>query len=275
MIFELGFPTAQFEKILEISYNTKVGLLGVKLMDFKICGLLDIIIVVLGLIFIILGYRKGFIKKILSIVGFFVISILAFVYCKQLAVFLTSKNIIYPNIYEPILGHLLAESVKEGLSPSSSLSDFLTIGLGLPAPMSQIFAKVLNISGNLEEVCMGISQYLSNIAMNVISFLIILVGVSVIILLLKIITNAIRKVKIVRMIDGVMGAILYFTFFLLAVYVCFTFVQMFMEQPWFIEAKNFLIIDMQLPVNGEEMPFRLSKFIYNNNVLYKLIEMFI
>ena len=31
-------------------------------MDFKVCGILDIVIVVFGLIFIILGYKKGFIS---------------------------------------------------------------------------------------------------------------------------------------------------------------------------------------------------------------------
>lgn len=244
-------------------------------MDFKVCGLLDIIIVFFGLVFIVLGYKKGFIKKILSVVGFLAIAILGFVYCKQLASFLIEKEFIYPSIYNPIQERLLAASLKEGLTADSTLVDFLTVGLEIPAPISELFSKVLNVSGSIEEMCMAISQYLSNIAMNVISFVMIVVGVSILVLILKIITNVMRKVKLVRIIDGTLGAALYLTFFLLLVYVCFTVIQIVMDKSWFLEAKNFLIIDMQLPVDGEETPFRLSRFIYENNILYKLIEMFI
>ena len=168
-------------------------------MDFKVCGLLDIIIVFLGLVFIVLGYKKGFIKKILSVVGFLAIAILAFVYCKQLASFLIEKEFIYPSIYNPIQERLLAASLKEGLTADSTLVDFLTVGLEIPAPISELFSKVLNVSGSIEEMCMAISQYLSNIAMNVISFVMIVVGVSILVLILKIITNVMRKVKLVRM----------------------------------------------------------------------------
>lgn len=244
-------------------------------MDFKICGLLDILIVVFGLIAIILGYRKGFIKRILSIVGFLAIAILAFVYCKQLAAFLIEKDFIYPSIYNPLLERLLTASVKEGLTPDSTLVEFLTVGLEIPEPISMLFSKVLNVSGSIEEMCMGISQYLASIAMNVISYIMIVVVVSILVLILKILTNVMRKVRLVRIIDGTLGALLYFAFFLIFVYVCFTVIQISMDKTWFAEAKNFLIIDMQLPVNGEETPFRLSRFIYENNVLYKLIEMFI
>lgn len=244
-------------------------------MDFGICGLLDIILVVLALIFIVLGYRKGFMKKVLSIVGFFAVTVLAFVYCRDFASFLIENDIIYPDIYEPIKANLLMKAAEENLYADSSIVDILTICLNLPEVMAKLFAKVLNLSGNLEDICGGISNYLSTIAMNVISFLIILVGVSVIIVFLKLITSAIRKVKVIRMVDGTLGAILYFTFFLLIVYVCFTFVQIFIDQPWFLEVKMFLVVDMKLPVNGEVTPFRLSRYIYENNVLYKLIEMFI
>ena len=244
-------------------------------MDFGICGILDIVLVLLGIICLVWGFKKGFIKKILSLAGFLAVLILAFVYCKQFAQFLTEKNFIYPNIYNPILEHLLLQASEAGLEATSNVKDFLVIYLELPEFMAELFAKVLDVSGNVETVCVSISEYISNIAMNIISFLIILVGSSVLVLLLKLITNTLRKVKIIRIIDGMLGAVLYFTIFLLFVYIGFTFVQIFMEQPWFAQAKEFLIVDMMLPVAGEETPFRLSRYIYENNVLYKLIEMFI
>ena len=189
--------------------------------------------------------------------------------------FLIEKQIIYPSIYNPILEHLLIEAAKEGLEPTSTLTDFLTIALQIPQPISRLFANVLDVSGSVEEMCVGISEFVSTIAMNIISFFLIVICTSLVVLILKIITNVMRKVKIIRIIDGILGAGLYFAFFLVIVYVCFTIIQISMEYSWFSEVKNFLIIDMKLPVDGEETPFRISRFIYENNVLYKLIEMFI
>ena len=162
-----------------------------------------------------------------------------------------------------------------GLDATATMNEFLRDYVGLPEFMADLFAKVLSVEGDVQTICIEISEYISNIAMNIISFLIIFVGSSVLILLLKLIANSLRKVKVVRVIDGILGATLYFTIFILFVYVAFTFIQVFMDKAWFATAKDFLIIDMQLPVNGEETPFRLSRYLYDNNVLYKLIELFL
>ena len=244
-------------------------------MDFGFCGILDIAIVLLGILFIVLGYKKGFLKKVLSFAGFFAATILSFVYCKQLAQILISRGIIYPEVYSPIFEHLISRAAEVGLEATSNIKDFLVICLDLPEFMAELFANALNVTGDVQTICSGISEYISNIVMNICSFFIILVGSVVIVMILKLITKILRKVKIIRVIDGILGSVLYFTFFLLVVYVTFTIVQVSMNQPWFAEVREFLIIDMQLPINGEEMPFRLSRYIYENNILYKIIEMFI
>jgi uncharacterized membrane protein required for colicin V production len=244
-------------------------------MDLKICGILDIVIILFGLISITIGYKMGFIKKVLSLAGFLVVLVLAFVYCKQLAQILIENEVIYPEIYNPILDGLLSKADGVGLDATATMNEFLRDYVGLPEFMADLFAKVLSVEGDVQTICIEISEYISNIAMNIISFLIIFVGSSVLILLLKLVANSLRKVKVVRVIDGVLGATLYFTIFILFVYVAFTFIQVFMDKAWFASAKDFLIIDMQLPVNGEETPFRLSRYLYDNNVLYKLIELFL
>jgi uncharacterized membrane protein required for colicin V production len=49
------------------------------------CGIIDIVIVVLFLIFAIIGYKKGFATKIISLLSFIIVIILAFLFAGQLA----------------------------------------------------------------------------------------------------------------------------------------------------------------------------------------------
>ena len=54
-------------------------------MDLKICGLIDIILIVLIGIALFLGYKKGFLNKAIGLIGLFVGLAIAFVFCSQLA----------------------------------------------------------------------------------------------------------------------------------------------------------------------------------------------
>lgn len=244
-------------------------------MDLKVCGILDIVIVLVGLIFIIVGFKKGFIKKVLSLAGFLTVLILSFVYCEQFAEFLTGKEIIYPNIYDAILSKLELGIESVNLEPTSTVVDLLEAA-GTPRFMAELFANALpNVEGNLETMCIEVSSYVAGLVMNAVAFFVILIGTLIAVGILKIITKCLRKVAIVRIADGILGAALYFAMFLLILFVGFTLVQLFMDQPWFADVRAFLVVDMQLPVNGEETPFRLSRYLYDYNVIYKLIEMFL
>ena len=53
-------------------------------MDLRICGLIDIILILLILLVLFLGYKKGFLKKAIGLIGLFVGLAIAFVFCTQL-----------------------------------------------------------------------------------------------------------------------------------------------------------------------------------------------
>ena len=69
-------------------------------MDWGITGLTDIIIILLGILMIVVGYKKGFMNKALSFVGGILLFAFAIFYSTQLAGVFKSSGFIYNGIYE-------------------------------------------------------------------------------------------------------------------------------------------------------------------------------
>ena len=67
-------------------------------MDLKFCGIIDIIMVLGGIIMLFVGYKKGFITKILSVASILLIIIFSFFFASTLTGYLKDWNLIYPNI---------------------------------------------------------------------------------------------------------------------------------------------------------------------------------
>ena len=62
-------------------------------MDWGFTGLLDVLIVLFALINIFLGFKKGFMNKMLSFVGVIAILIFAFFFCTQVAAWFTGGKL--------------------------------------------------------------------------------------------------------------------------------------------------------------------------------------
>ncbi len=245
-----------------------------KIMDLKICGLIDIILIVGTIIFLILGFKKGAIKKIISLAGILVILVFSIIYCGQFAQFLIHHNVIYPSIYGKINTNILTNLENKGLSAGATVGEVLKTGLNIPGFIADMIGKgVTNHYPQLTDVnsvADAVSGYLATMAMNVISFFILAIGLFVVILILKLIADMLRTNKFVKAVDGILGAVLYVTIY--AAVVCFIFciLSYFMRCSWFEGAKKWLEVDMQLNTNK----FRISKALYEGNILRRLLELF-
>lgn len=243
-------------------------------MDLWICGIIDIVLVVFGIVFLVLGYKKGFIKKVVSFFGIFAILIFSFMYCGQLANFLTENQLISPSIYENIHTNLVAKIAEADLTTATTVEEFLKQTLSIPgfiATMIQNGIKGAGIDVSTVGECIdGVSLYITNVAMSVICFLILAIGIFILLLLLKLIANLLRTNGIVRFIDGVLGAMLSLTIFLVVVCVAFYVLSLCMDAEWFASAKEWLTVDMKL---GQDS-FRISKVIYEGNIIQKIMNLF-
>lgn len=238
-------------------------------MDLKICGIIDIIIVVLFLISAILGYRKGFIKKALGMVGLLVGLIVAFTFCNAFAGWLEKTGFIYNKIYNSILKNA-TNAVLEAGGGSTSVEDTL-INMGVWKFFAHLFAK--NISADSTIVLAeNISAYFAHILTVIISFFILFVGVFVVSIILKIIANILRENKTFKIIDGILGIVLYGCLFLISLNTFFTILKFFAPLEFFQKCQAFLNVDMMLT---EPSKFRISKFFYEHNPIYSILDIFI
>lgn len=242
-------------------------------MDFKFFGVTDIVIVVLGIVFLIIGFKKGFLKKVISLFGFLAVLIISFVYCSRFAGFLIEKDFVYPDIASKVSDNVLVKLSDNGIGADASLSDILQSVLNLPKFVAN---WIVNNNGNdavqsATDVSNAVGAFVGRVCITVIAFLILFVGIFIVIGILKLFASLLRQNKFVKVVDGLLGSALYFTFFIAIVFVVFWVFSFFLrdpENPTNAFAK-FLVTDMQLNTTR----FRLSKWIYDSNILKNILDL--
>ncbi len=240
-------------------------------MDFGFCGIIDIIFLLLLIFVVIFGYKKGFLKKAIGLVGLFVGLVVAIAFCTQLAGWFESTGFIYNSIYDNIKENVLnADIFTNPIGTTATIQEVL-INMGMPEFFANIFAGNIQDSFSVETVAINISQYFSHIAMVIISFFILFIGVFVLAFLLKILAAILRGNAFIRFIDGILGVVLYGCMFMLAVYIIFTVMRFMENAEFFASCKSFLDVDMKL---NDPDTFRLSKFFYEHNIIYAILDIF-
>ena len=247
-------------------------------MDLGIVGLIDIIFLVLLVVTIIVGYKKGFMKKIISLFGLLVVIAFSVMFASGFAQLLKSMGLIYPNLEVGIterLGNVYDESVTE--LPTYSM--MLEKAYNIPAFFATLLAwlmgnPVLQITSEHSTAYLAImGQAPQKIAMSlliVISFLIIFVFSWLVLFILRIIANSLRESKFVRVVDGILGILLAVTLYLVS-FVSFLFVLKLIRDnanlEWF---NNFIDKDLKLTDNS----FRICKGLYNSNIFEQIKNFF-
>lgn len=234
-------------------------------MDFGILGVIDIILILLAVLVCLLGYKKGFLKKAIGLVSFIVAVIVAFAFCSQLAGLFQKNEIIYPSIYQSVYQNITATEAFR--NPDATVVDLLT-AIKIPKFIAQMLANAIDSTKMASEMAADIAHYMAKSALNVICFFILFFGVFVVALLLKIISGILRKSKLIRVVDGLFGIVLYGCLFILVVEIIFTILHYCIGNEWFHAAEKFLEVDMQLNSNR----FRISKYIYEHNTVYEIIH---
>ncbi len=241
-------------------------------MDLKICGILDIVFILLLAVSLFIGFKKGFLKKAVGLVGLFTGLIVAFVFCTQFAEWLEKTGLIYDDIYSKIHGNVLSsELFKDNLLnlTDATVSEVLQ-SIGVPKFFASLFAGHIKESIQIDVLAHNISHFFAHTLMVIISFFILFVGIFLLALLLKIIINLLRGSKIVRILDGLLGMALYACLFLIGIYIIFMIMRLMENAEFYQPVKEFLDVDMML---ADPERFRITKYFYEHNLLYDLIHL--
>lgn len=234
-------------------------------MDWGFTGLLDILIIVFALLAMLIGFKKGFMSKMVSLIGILAIIIFSIFYASQFAGFLKSHNLIYPSIYENV-----STKITEGLGAKSEYTVKEAIeASGFPGFMANWIAGAVGDVPAVEIIA-RVSEQIAGWIMNVIAFGILVVTCFIVLIILKIIIKCVRSATLVRVVDGILGMVLYVALYLVILTALFAILNTFYYADWFANAREWLDVDMAM--NSDS--FRISKALFERNFFVVVFSMF-
>lgn len=237
-------------------------------MDLKICGIVDIIMVLGAIIMLIVGFKKGFVTKILSIASIILILIFSFFFAPSLTGYLKEWNIIYPNILESITNNINANLADKGVPADAPTKTLVAVFLGVPEWIAQFVVNFMgnNIPSETSELVNAVADTLTKWTCNVISFFIIALGIVILIGIVKLIAAIFRQNKAFRIVDGIFGVILYELIYVAILCVIFLILH-FLYKNNVPGVTEFIKVDFQMETDA----FRVSKWFMENNVLKTIV----
>ncbi len=228
-------------------------------------GITDIIIVVFLLVVLIVGAKKGFLEKFISLASWIVALVLSIIYCGRFSSFLIDQNIFYSSIRDNVLANI--QSTEAFNNPNATAADFFN-ELGFPSIISDYIGDKVGIDAT--GIANNLATEITKLFMVVIAFLCLFVGILILVFILKLLVKLIRQSILVRIVDGVLGFFLYGFLGICTIYILFFVLSLVMQIPQLEGFRDFMIIDMQLNTDK----FRLSKYFYENNILINFLKLF-
>ena len=178
--------------LLAIPTYVETGMLKIATVDIVVFAVLAIALLI--------GYIRGFMKQILSILGFFVSIVLAFVFCDELADFAFNNFPTITNGVRGMLESMLGSVLGDNLSSEEALLSALAESK-IPAFLHEIIANIVVNS----DFTFHIVDVLTKWALTVISFITIVIVANIVFFILKKFFKFITQIPIVKVVDKTLG----------------------------------------------------------------------
>ncbi|MFW5889506.1 MAG: CvpA family protein [Bacillota bacterium] len=233
-------------------------------------GVIDLLIVFSVISMVILGWKKGFLLKIVEIAsGLFglIASLLlarpfSNVLDKWFGEGIETRIRNYFIETNPNLINNLTEENLESALQEMSLPEFLINWISDSVDYEQTAMSIID----------GITPMLKSLVLLIIAFVSLFIGSMILFFFLKILSRLITKIPIIKQIDKFLGALFGFFKAAMIIFVLLLLLSLALAVPSINNLiADFVMEDMQLDTNS----FRLSKWLYNNNIFRFIINMFI
>ena len=239
-------------------------------MYYELFSIIDVLIVLTVILFLVLGWKKGFLEKIIDMAS----SIFGLI-----ASILLARP--FSNVLRGWFGESLESSISEYLmSRSGEFASELTRpnlvsaleGLSLPDFMVEWIADSVDYNQITLSIIDSITPLILTLALLFIAFLTLFFGSMIVFFLLRLLAKGITSIPIIKQVDKILGLL----FGLLKVALLISILLFVLGLVINIPAINNLIYewlnnDMQLSTEK----FRLSKYLYDNNLLKNIINVFV
>ena len=236
---------------------------------------ITIIFLILLVAFIVIGIVRGFLFSLLSLVGFLIAVVCAFLLSKPVGDALTNSSIgtsMQGSIYDWILtkSNYAAYPLSQELA-KEMLPEMLN-EIGIPNFLNSFIISL--ILPYIPEVATEpIGQYIAhgvaNIALVVISFLVLLIVFSLALLFLKRFAKGVNKIPVVGLVNRLLGAVFGLAMgvvFLIVVSYGLNFVALIPG------ANEWLVSELRLT---DSSSWSFAKMLYEQNVIGTLIQLYL
>ena len=241
---------------------------------FNLFGLIDVGIVVAVVIFGIIGWKKGFLDKIVemasSLFGLIASILLARPFSGVLDQWLGEP--IGLKIHEYLISRSAIFSAEFTYENRLQTVEQAFEGMNLPKFMIEWIANAIDVETMTTTLVDTMTPIIKSLALLVIAFIILFFGSIIVFFILKILAKLVTKLPVIKQIDKVLGVLFGLVKIAAIVYILLFVLGLVLTIPAINEAiGTFVQTDMQL---GEE-GFRLSKWLYDNNLLKQIINVFV
>lgn len=239
-------------------------------MDLGFFGVIDVVIVLAVILFIVIGWKKGFLEKIIDMAS---------------SVFGLIASVLLARPFSNVLRGWFGEGIESSindylLSRSGEFAAELTEpnlrgaleGLSLPDFMVDWIADSVDFTQVTNSIIDSITPLILTLALLVIAFISLFFGSMIIFFLLRLLAKGITSIPIIKQVDKFLGVIFGLLKVALFIYIMLFILALLINIPSINDLiYEFLDVDMQL--SSEE--FRLSKYLYDNNLLRNIINVFV
>lgn len=243
-------------------------------------GIIDAVIILLALLFMFIGFKRGFMNKMITILCVLVLIGLSIMFAGNLSEMLKDYNFFYKNINDGVNASIVSSMTELGSKATAKV--VFSRALHLPDWLSWFTGMF--VSGYGDQVVTASAQYngeflttiISNKAtmfyMRLIAFTILFVGMTIVFIILKAIANALRENSFIRVVDGILGMALYLLIFAAIVSVVFFVLDILVEKNVISSTTGFIAEDFQLM---DTTKFSMSRWLLKGNLISVIRNMFV
>ncbi len=239
-------------------------------------GIIDIAIVLVVVLFLVIGWKKGFLLKVIdmasSIFGLIASILLARPFSNVI------RPWIGPTLETNINDYLYSRLTEIGIVATDltegNLRDALT-QMSLPDFMVDWIINSIDPNAVATTIVDAIAPLILSLALLVISFIILFFGSMIVFFLLKILAKGITSIPIIKYIDKVLGLLFGLLKVALLVYVLMFVLALLINIPA-INNLIYAFLEKDMFLGSEQDGvFSLAKYLYNNNMLKNIINVFV
>lgn len=240
---------------------------------FGLFGIIDVLIVAVVAIFLVIGWKKGFLSKVIdmasSIFGLVASVLLAKPFSGVLRTWFGEalegriNDYLYTRLDD--IGLAVADLTEVNLREALE-------GFSLPNFMVDWVIESVDYNQVALSIVDSISPLILSLALLVLAFITLFFGSMIVFWILKLLAKGITSIPVIKQIDKILGLLFGFLKVAFLVYILLFILALVINIPAINNLiYEFLAVDMQL----DSEKFRLSKYLYDNNLLKNIINVFV